>query len=313
MSNKKIGVVTVTFNSATVLHDFMTSVLAQSHVDFVLYVVDNASTDASLAMLARFPDTRIVVIANPENRGVAEGNNQGIQQALEDGCDTVLLLNNDTRFDPYLFAQMLAAAARHNAAMLVPKMMYHEPENMVWCAGGRFDPLRACKTVHFGDREIDRGQFNAPERISYAPTCCMLIDADVFKRVGLMDKNYFVYYDDTDFCMRALEQGVPLWYDPTPTLYHKVSSLTGGETSDFSVRICTRNKVYFIRKHYSAPAAVFWLIVYQLSFLGRFLSKRDNLSTYKKKQRSFRIGMNMFARAANGIEDAIPRLTPNNY
>jgi len=311
--NNKIGVVTVTFNSATVLDDFMTSMLAQSHLNFVLYVVDNASTDRSLEVLAAYPDPRVVLIANPENRGVAEGNNQGIDQALKDGCDDVLLLNNDTRFSSELFATMLAAGKRLDADMLVPKMMYHDPEDMIWCAGGRFDALRACKTVHFGDRERDSGQFDTAKRISYAPTCCMLIRRSVFDRIGTMDKNYFVYYDDTDFCMRARERGVSLWYDPDATLYHKVSSLTGGETSDFSVRICTRNKVYFILKHYSNVAAIFWLVVYQLSFLGRLATRRDSLITYRKKQRSFRLGLAMFSEVSKGADDAIPRLTPNNY
>jgi GT2 family glycosyltransferase len=311
--NKKIGAVTVTFNSATVLDEFMESTLAQSHSNFVLYVIDNASNDGTLDVLAKYPDARVVLIANPDNRGVAEGNNQGIERALADGCDEVLLINNDTRFDAKLFDTMLAAAARLGADMLVPKMMYHDPENMIWCAGGKFDALRACKTVHFGDRETDRGQYDAASRISYAPTCCMLIKAEVFAKLGLMDKNYFVYYDDTDFCMRAKAQNISLWYDPEGVLYHKVSSLTGGETSDFAIRICTRNKVYFILKHYGRASALFWLIVYQLQFLGRLLAGRDRIATYKKKLRSFRLGLSMYSRVARGDEDPIPRLTSSNF
>lgn len=311
--SKKIGAVTVTFNSATVLDEFMESTLAQSHSDFVLYVIDNASTDETLKILTKYQDPRIVLIANPDNRGVAEGNNQGIERALADGCDEILLINNDTRFETGLFATMLAARARHGADMLVPKMMYHDPENLIWCAGGKFDSLRACKTVHFGDLEVDRGQYDTAQRISYAPTCCMLIKSEVFARLGLMDKNYFVYFDDTDFCMRAKEQGVSLWYDPVGVLYHKVSSLTGGETSDFTIRICTRNKVYFILKHYSAPVALFWLFVYQLQFIGRFAARLDRAAIYRKKLRSFRLGLEMYRQVAKGKEDPVPRLTQANY
>lgn len=310
---KKIGVVTVTFNSATVLDEFMESTLAQSHSDFLLYIVDNASRDATLEGLKKYPDPRVVLIANPDNRGVAEGNNQGIERALADGCDQILLINNDTRFGSTLFATMLAARERLQADMLVPKMMYHEPGNMIWCAGGKFDVLRACKTIHFGDHEIDRGQFDMARKISYAPTCCMLIDAAVFAKLGMMDKNYFVYYDDTDFCMRAKAQGVSLWYDPEGVLYHKVSSLTGGENSDFAVRICTRNKVYFILKHYVGMSALFWLGVYQLQFLARLLVGRDSLVTYKKKRRAFRIGQTLYARVASGNEDTVPALTSSNF
>ena len=95
-SSRKIGVVTVTYNSGAVIRDFVESLLKQTHRDFLLYVIDNASTDDTVALFADYPAPRIVVVRNPSNVGVAEGNNLGIRAALRDGCTSVLLINNDT-------------------------------------------------------------------------------------------------------------------------------------------------------------------------------------------------------------------------
>jgi GT2 family glycosyltransferase len=73
---RRIGIVSVTYNSARVLPEFLESVFAQTFGDFVLYLIDNASRDNSVEMVSQCTDPRVCFIANPENLGVAEGNNQ---------------------------------------------------------------------------------------------------------------------------------------------------------------------------------------------------------------------------------------------
>src|SRR5215471_12647355 len=95
-----LGVVTVTYNSAKVLDDFLGSLAGQSFKAFRLYAIDNASSDGSADILERsaVTDPRIITIRSADNLGVAEGNNIGIRRSIEDGCTHVLLLNNDTVF-----------------------------------------------------------------------------------------------------------------------------------------------------------------------------------------------------------------------
>jgi GT2 family glycosyltransferase len=291
---KKIGVVTVTYNSANVISGFMRSVLSQSYGNFVLYIVDNASGDQTLAFLGSYVDPRIDILANEKNLGVAHANNQGIRTALKFGCDFVLLINNDTEFDPGLFATMVDANERHDSEILVPKMMFFNPKNVIWCAGGYFKPWLGYATGHYGEGEPDRGQFDVARPIEYAPTCCMLIRSAVFGKVGLMDPRYFVYFDDTDFCWRAKKLGVRLWYDPRGILYHKVSSLTGGSESDFAIRYATRNKVYFALKNLGVLRIAYSLAIYQLIFLAKFLLGRDSRRIYLMKFRSYFSGIRLF-------------------
>jgi GT2 family glycosyltransferase len=266
-----IGVVTVTYNSAHVLDGFLSSILAQSHHNFILYVIDNASLDDTLERLARYDDRRIILIANRENAGVAKGNNQGICAALEAGCESVLLINNDTEFGDDLFLRLCTGLRDHQCAMAVPKIMYFEETNHIWCAGGYFDRLKGYLGVHSGQDEVDRGQFDQVRRVEYSPTCCMLIRKEVFERIGLMDEQYFVYFDDADFCLRARNNGIALVYLPKAKLWHKVSSLTGGGESEFAIHQLARNHIYYIRKNFAFWKRLCYLPAYQLRLLYKVL------------------------------------------
>lgn len=288
-----VGVVTVTYNSASVLDEFLASMASQKEDRFRLYVVDNASRDASLEQVSRAGDPRTEVIANRENLGVAEGNNQGIVKALEDGCEWVCLLNNDTVFGPDLLATLLEEAERMGVPMLVPKMMYHDRPDRIWCAGGKFNRARAYGSIHFGDGEQDRGQYDAPRDVEYTPTCCMLIHSSVFRRIGLMDETYFVYNDDNDFCLRAKQAGIRLAYTPRTRLFHKVSSLTGGKLSDFSIYYGTRNRAYYVRKLLPKALAFYYLILAEIYFLALLAARKETWKTFCLRQKAHLDGIRL--------------------
>jgi hypothetical protein len=287
-----IGVVTVTYNSGTVIRDFMDSALKQTHSDFILYVVDNASSDDTLALLANYPDSRVTILLNPDNLGVAEGNNLGIRAALKDECVFVLLLNNDTVFDSDLFSKLVEGLRQHNSDMVVPKILFFDEPDKIWSAGGYFSALRGASR-HFGLGQKDDGQFDEPRAVSYNPTCCMLIKRDVFDRVGLMDANYFVYFDDTDFCLRAYRAGVNLFYLPAPTLKHKVSSLTG-VASTFTVRYHTRNHVYFFLKNYAIWQIGFYCLTYYFYIFLEHLILFRSPKSFWVAQKAFWEGISLF-------------------
>lgn len=287
----RLGIVTVTYNSASVLEEFFASLAAQRHADYVLYVVDNASQDATRGQVeARAADARVRPIWSDTNTGIAQGNNLGIARALADGCEYVLLLNNDTVFGPDLLDGLLAAMGPLGADLLVPKMYYHDDPRRIWCAGGRLKPWQGMNAAHYGFGEIDRGQCDQPRRVDYSPTCCMLIHRSVFERVGLMDERFFVYCDDTDFCIRARRQGLALWYTPTPQLWHKVASLTGG-ASEFSLRMLTRGRVLLMRKHVPAWTLPYHFVVLHAEMLARLFMKGERSKDFRARERGFREGL----------------------
>ena len=116
----RIGIVTITYNSSSVIDDFMASILSQNYTNFILYIIDNASSDDTLHRVAQYIDPRIVVISNTVNKGIAAGNNQGINASIEMKCGKVLLINNDTVFDPDLIDK-LVIDMKNYACDLTPK------------------------------------------------------------------------------------------------------------------------------------------------------------------------------------------------
>ena len=288
----RIGVVTVLFNSSSVLAGFFASLSSQQDRDFHVWAIDNASTDDSVAK-CRAQSSQLTVIANDTNLGVAAGNNQGIHAALEGGCEYVLLLNNDVEFGPQLFTQLIDGIAANDCKMTCPIMYYFDRPNVIWAAGGKFQPLFGYRCYHLAEGVEDVGQFTHPRRIEHSPTCCILFHRSVFEIVGFMDESYFVYHDDTDFMLRCLKADQDLFLLPHAKLLHKVSSLTGGAESEFSIRMTTRNRIYMLSKFLGRLLALPFVLALSLVYLMRRLAGPDSADRYKLKRLSLREGFKM--------------------
>jgi GT2 family glycosyltransferase len=287
-----IGVVTVTYNSAAVISEFMECLLQQSYRDMRLYLVDNCSSDNTLALVAQYSDKRIIIIRNSTNLGVAEGNNIGIRAAISDRCSCVLLINNDTVFDADLISRLQEGLEKYQCQMIVPKVLYFEPTDKIWSAGGAFSVLRG-RSKHLGFNKKDNGQFDRPRNVEYSPTCCMLIEKEVIDGIGLMDANYFVYFDDTDFCLQAHRAGFKLVYAPECKLFHKVSSLIG-HRSETAVRYVTRNHVYFVLKNFRMWQNLYYLPICQAHIVVRCLSAKNVAKAFVIAQKAFWEGIAVF-------------------
>ena len=253
----KIGLVTITYNSADILQPFLDCVWKQTHSNLVLYVIDNASGDATLSILENEKDSRLEVIKNPANLGVAKANNQGIVKAITQGCDQVLIINNDVEFESTLIKKLIQLQKDKICSLVAPKMMYYDNPNHIWYAGSWFIKKKGYLPLHRGMKELDEGQYDKIIRVEYAPTCCLLVKKEVFQDIGMMDEKYFVYFDDTDFSYRVWKDGRhKLFYYPNVKFYHKVGSLTKSFNKeekkifrgDFFIKQNTKNHIYFLKK-----------------------------------------------------------------
>lgn len=290
-SQPRVGVVTVTYNSSSVLDDFLRSIAAQEGVDVILYVVDNASHDDSVARVQAADGVTAVVIANDDNLGVAVANNQGIERALLDSCDWVLILNNDTVFAADMIATLVGEADSHGLDLVVPLIEATEPPDTIWYAEGHYRPSQGYRTFHDG---TGRPVAEFPEtltRTQYAPTCCLLVRPKVFADVGRMDPVYFVYFDDVDFAVRCAAQGYQYWVTPATRLTHKASSLTGGKASPFTIKWTSRNWPLIARRHSTGLRAASSLAFIQTWMLGRLLLRKDSAAVYRQRQLGFREGV----------------------
>ncbi|MEC9209678.1 MAG: glycosyltransferase family 2 protein [Bacteroidota bacterium] len=300
----KIGLVTITYDSADVLRPFLDCVWKQTHDNLILYVVDNFSNDSTLSILKKDNDSRLVIIENKTNFGVAKANNQGIIKAIEDGSDQILIINNDVEFESTLIEKLLKTQQKNNCSLVTPKMMYFDSPNNIWYAGSWFIKKKGYLPLHRGMKELDQGQYNEIVEVEYAPTCCLLAKKEVFQDIGMMNEKYFVYFDDTDFSYRVWKHGRhKIFYYPYVEFYHKVGSLTksfnknGKKTyrGDFFIKQNTRNHIYFLKQIGSVFAYGFiaWLF---LKNNIRFLINpqiRKNFATWHLINKSYFEGLRM--------------------
>jgi GT2 family glycosyltransferase len=178
----------------------------------------------------------VELLALNENRRFAGGNNAGIQKAFADGADFVLLLNNDTIVDPDFLPALLARfQSEEQCGMVVPKIYYHDPPDLLWYAGGEISFWTGTMR-HRGIREADRGQYGTATETSYATGCCVLVSRELIARVGQLDESFFIYTEDADWSVRARRAGYRIMYEPHARIWHKLSVSAGGHLSFFKLK-----------------------------------------------------------------------------
>lgn len=291
---KKLGLVTVLFNSNEVLPDFFESIAIQTYKRVVLILIDNTPSGVSKTIvfeLAKKFNIDINYTPMSSNVGIAAGNNEGIRTAKKLHCDDIIILNNDICFDSSdLFESLVSISKDVNKAIIAPKIYFYNT-NRLWYAGGELIKWKGT-VYHFGYGQEDSTELNKASFTDYSPTCFLYIRGDVFDKVGLMDETYFVYVDDLDFVYRAKLQGFAIWYEPNLSLQHKVSTSTGGLESDFGLRFNTRNKIYFIRKFMSFPFSLS-AMMFTLTAAAYFGYKAGRKSVLTKVYKAFKEGCSM--------------------
>jgi hypothetical protein len=123
----------------------------------------------------------------------------------------------------------------------------------------------------------------------------MLIRREVFERIGFLDDKYFAYFEDTDFCYRAKQSGISLFYIPSAHLLHKVSSLTGSD-SDFSIHYSVRNHVYYILKNLPGWQRLFYIPAFQIHIVTKFIFQKRKPNAFWMAERAFCEGISIYLR-----------------
>ena len=297
----KVGVVTITYNSSKVVVDFLKSLSKQTYSDFKLYIIDNNSQDDTIDLIKKHCLNSQVLIRNKENIGVAAGNNLGIKQSLDDNCQFVLLINNDTVFEKNLLEKLINSYKTYNSSIITPKMMYYDAKDTIWYAGGFLNKKKGYLNYHRGQDLKDLGQFSNNDIVTYSPTCCTLIHKSVFLDIGLMDEKYFVYFDDTDFFYRVYKHGKhEVRYINNIKFYHKIGSLTKSRKDlekskygDFFIKQMICNQIYFLKKQKKIWAFmyIFYMIIkiHIMFFIGKKYTRdfRTFIIIYKSIFRGF--------------------------
>jgi len=246
---RTVHLVTVLYNSAAVIGRFRDNLLAQTHREWRLLAIDNASTDGSADMLAQTGDPRIAIARNAGNLGFARAANIGMRRALDDAASFVVLINNDVQFAPDFLRSLLDARDALGADVLTPRINYLRDPADAWYAGGHFDRSWVFTNVHENRASTE------PDIVEFASGCCLGLSRRAIERAGMFDERFFVYWEDSDFCLRLHKAGLPIHYAPGCVLLHDASKLSGGAGSPRYLRLYHDSYMRFLDKHFGTAYA----------------------------------------------------------
>ena len=243
----KIGIILVNYNGKIYNEQCINSINLSTYKNYSIYVIDNDSKDNSIEVLREKFGESINIILNKENLGFSCANNIGIKQAINDGCDYILMLNNDTIIENNMIEEMVNTSIENKGAAVCPKIYYYDNKKIVWAAGGSINWSKGLP-IQYGIDEFDSIDISQEKEVKFATGCCLLISKKVIEKVGLLSDEYFLYYEDTDYSVRILNSGNKIIYAPKAKMYHKVSASTGGNKSKLLIYYMTRNRLIFNKR-----------------------------------------------------------------
>lgn len=299
----KLSIVIICWNDLRVIRDCLHSIYAETHsTEFEVIISDNGSSDGSVEFIRKnYPQAR--VIENGANLGFGKGNNVGIRAS---SGEYVLILNPDTIIHDKALDKWIAFADRHPEAgafgcrVLNPDGTYQYPAQPFptiwrqWIAALYLRPLGYVSNAFVSDTYT--GWKGDTERtIDWQCGCCLLFRADLLKRLGGFDEQFFYHYEEVDLCRRVWGARYPILYTPEASITH----LGGQSVKRFPIRFVLesyRNRYRFFYKHYGRKGArrcqrvsLAWLRVRQLGYgLAGFVKPTDAL---KSRMQMYRIAI----------------------
>jgi GT2 family glycosyltransferase len=271
-----VDIIVLNWNGKRDTLECLASLGAVSYPNVRTIVVDNGSTDDSVAAIrAAYPG--VILVETGQNLLFAGGNNAGLRRSLADGTDVIMLLNNDTTVDPG-FVDALVGRLQSDASLgaVGAKILYHANPSLIWYAGGEISYWSGTMR-HRGIRSRDDGTHDTPGPTDYATGCCLCATREAWEKTGLLDESYAMYAEDADWCVRARRAGFGIGYEPAAKVYHKVSVSAGGHTSLFKMRKKFAGNLRFFFRHaawYQRPVFPWLNVIVNGAAAGRYLFTR---------------------------------------
>ncbi|HEX5461231.1 MAG TPA: glycosyltransferase family 2 protein [Steroidobacteraceae bacterium] len=301
MMHSGVCIVIVSFRSADLTVDCLRSVAQERRAPgpgIRAIVVDNASGDFPLIAKAVEDNgwsSWVTVVLAPTNGGFAYGNNLGVRLALErHPADYYLLLNPDTQVRPGAIAALAGFLDSH-AEVGVAGSSFENPDGSEWPIAFRFPTLISefCSALDLGPVTRMLGRWRVAREMSQTAQpvdwicgASMMIRPQVLRAIGGFDESYFLYFEETDFCLRAQRAGFPTWYVPASRVMHVAGQSTGVTVRNVRPRRLPQYWFESRRRYYALAFGVGYamtsdllvLLAYPIGWIKRLILGRSQTS-----------------------------------
>ncbi|WP_116950079.1 glycosyltransferase family 2 protein [Jiangella endophytica] len=274
-----VAVVVVTYNSEGHIADLLDSLpAALGELRYGVVVVDNGSADGTLDLLDARTDC---VVVRSSNDGYAAGINRAVRSSPP--APSVLVLNPDATLDPDAVPLMLDVLRKPDVGIVAPRTRE---------ADGRLSPtLRRAPTLGrvgglsftglavFAERIDDPGAYEAEHEVDWAVGAILLVDRECYDALGGLDESYFLYSEETDFCLRARDQGWATVYTPMAGAMH-VGGGSGENATTHTMQMINRIRLYR-RRTDDRRAWAYFALTLLVEFRRGVLGHRDSWTTLR--------------------------------
>ena len=277
MNPNKVYIIIINFGTPEHSIECLESVHENSHEFFQLVVVDVLNINQSVEIISKWieekNDDRFILIEEKENKGFSFANNIGIKYALKkDDCEFIWILNNDTVIKKNSLTELIKHYHQNKEndkiGFIGSKILDYEDKKLIQNVGGTFNKWTGY-SVLIGMGEKDAGQFNNKEtKVDYVIGASMFCHSSLVHNIGLMPEDYFLYYEDIDWCLTAQKAGYKNLTCTKSIIYHKQGISTGAKLLTNDSHLKNKKHLYLsylklYRRHYKWLMSVAYMILFK--------------------------------------------------
>lgn len=294
-----LGIVIINFNTYEKTIDCVKSIQNTYNDEYKIYLLDNASKNDSCKRLKDefSEDSRIELIFSEENLGYARGNNLCLKKAKEDGCQYVIISNNDIVYSPNAIANLVNEIKTEKVFLVGPRVVkptgetqatvkYHRPGFLEYM-------IYETYTRNFFMKSYEKHE-QVPEKsqdVYWIAGCTFIVDLDLFEKIGYFDEYTFLYYEEFILSEKAKKAGYRERYCVDAEVLHYHGASMGGSLNIFTRSANWRSESYFIRNYLHWGIIKRWLLwqmrVLEIKFNARKEDNKKELVNEYKVGRKF--------------------------
>lgn len=220
-----IGIVILNYNSFKKTFECVDSILSTTNMEYRIYLIDNKSSNNSYDELYnRYKnEDSVVVLQTQENGGYARGNNFGARKAIADGCDSILISNNDMIYYENSIERIYYTLKNSDAFLVGPKVVKPDGQCQISFKRDFYTWFEYMKYETYLAGFFKNKSLEIPQDVTtvkWIAGCCFIVDAFEFERIGMFDEHTFLYFEEYILAVKAEKSGLKLCYDPNSTVMH---------------------------------------------------------------------------------------------